>query len=276
MDLKKSSNDKNSKEKICFNCLTKETPLWRRSKKGANLCNACGLYYRNHGEHRPTVRSSDSRHQADKNHCDEDISAMEKIAIRVLTEMRIKARESRRNLNQSFNYREPVKASKSTSPQKQAKQKKSSDSFDLGSLKKRFRNNSSLLDDDPLKPFLGTDDTSDSVSLHNKKENRNNKNFVDFYSKIRDEENSDQNTIDENTQNFGNTDFLLTKEHETARKAPSTKTDAFLPNPSPNSLYQFEKKHNHSNNFSGFRFVSDRDSDDLRESNIARNSRMSD
>lgn len=37
----------------CFNCHTATTPLWRRDEEGNNICNACGLYYKLHGTHRP-------------------------------------------------------------------------------------------------------------------------------------------------------------------------------------------------------------------------------
>lgn len=37
----------------CFNCHTTTTPLWRRDEEGNNICNACGLYYKLHGTHRP-------------------------------------------------------------------------------------------------------------------------------------------------------------------------------------------------------------------------------
>ncbi|RKP35079.1 hypothetical protein BJ085DRAFT_14908, partial [Dimargaris cristalligena] len=37
----------------CFNCETDHTPLWRRDADGNTICNACGLYYKLHGVHRP-------------------------------------------------------------------------------------------------------------------------------------------------------------------------------------------------------------------------------
>lgn len=40
--------------KSCANCLTADTPLWRKDPlSGTVMCNACGIYYKNHGYHRP-------------------------------------------------------------------------------------------------------------------------------------------------------------------------------------------------------------------------------
>lgn len=40
----------------CFNCGTNKTPLWRRTAdKANNLCNACGLYYKQYNSHRPVA-----------------------------------------------------------------------------------------------------------------------------------------------------------------------------------------------------------------------------
>lgn len=40
---------------ICANCKTTTTPLWRRDESGNTICNACGLYYKLHNQHRPVT-----------------------------------------------------------------------------------------------------------------------------------------------------------------------------------------------------------------------------
>ena len=37
----------------CSNCSTCVTSLWRKSVSGSAVCNACGLYYKIHGQNRP-------------------------------------------------------------------------------------------------------------------------------------------------------------------------------------------------------------------------------
>lgn len=39
----------------CGHCHTTETPLWRRGSNGQSLCNACGLYFKQHRQYRPSL-----------------------------------------------------------------------------------------------------------------------------------------------------------------------------------------------------------------------------
>nr|XP_027197182.1 transcription factor GATA-5-like [Dermatophagoides pteronyssinus] len=44
-------------ERECVNCSTRNTPLWRRYGPNNFLCNACGLYQRVNGNHRPLMKN---------------------------------------------------------------------------------------------------------------------------------------------------------------------------------------------------------------------------
>lgn len=46
-------------EKICANCSTTNTVLWRRNENGGVLCNACGLFFKLHGINRPLKLKTD-------------------------------------------------------------------------------------------------------------------------------------------------------------------------------------------------------------------------
>ncbi|KAF9434286.1 hypothetical protein BGZ76_008267 [Entomortierella beljakovae] len=50
----KNQNSKLSRQLTCYNCNVTQTPLWRRTPdRQHSLCNACGLYYKQYGAHRP-------------------------------------------------------------------------------------------------------------------------------------------------------------------------------------------------------------------------------
>ncbi|KAG0329036.1 hypothetical protein BGZ99_003666 [Dissophora globulifera] len=51
---RQSNSLKSSRQLVCFNCNVTQTPLWRRTPdRKHSLCNACGLYYKQYGAHRP-------------------------------------------------------------------------------------------------------------------------------------------------------------------------------------------------------------------------------
>ncbi|GMR36419.1 hypothetical protein PMAYCL1PPCAC_06614, partial [Pristionchus mayeri] len=49
-----------SSDRECANCGVRSTPLWRRNG-GQDLCNACGLYYRQNRQHRPLEKPMKSQ-----------------------------------------------------------------------------------------------------------------------------------------------------------------------------------------------------------------------
>lgn len=49
-----TATQQRSRQIECFNCHVTSTPLWRRTPDRTHfLCNACGLYYKQYGNHRP-------------------------------------------------------------------------------------------------------------------------------------------------------------------------------------------------------------------------------
>eukprot|EP01136_Pigoraptor_vietnamica_P014476 Opistho-1_new@56712 len=44
---------KEGEARVCGNCATTSTPLWRKTADGTILCNACGLYHKAYKVHRP-------------------------------------------------------------------------------------------------------------------------------------------------------------------------------------------------------------------------------
>ncbi|KAJ3362994.1 putative electron transfer flavoprotein subunit [Kappamyces sp. JEL0680] len=62
----------------CFNCKTSKTPLWRRTAdKEHNLCNACGLYFKQYNTHRP-VAYKDRNPRANKKESSAGVSKKSK------------------------------------------------------------------------------------------------------------------------------------------------------------------------------------------------------
>ena len=55
--LAMTTTEEQMEHRECYNCHTTCTPLWRRFGADQFLCNACGLYQRVNGAHRPLVRN---------------------------------------------------------------------------------------------------------------------------------------------------------------------------------------------------------------------------
>ncbi|KAK9719745.1 GATA type transcriptional activator of nitrogen-regulated proteins [Basidiobolus ranarum] len=100
----------NRQSLVCANCGTTTTPLWRRDEAGATICNACGLYHKLHGRHRPVSMkrsiikrrkrmANGSIHADDRDISEDDVS------------------EDEKSVSESSHGRELVKSS-SSSPKK--------------------------------------------------------------------------------------------------------------------------------------------------------------
>eukprot|EP00123_Amoebidium_parasiticum_P014475 comp22510_c0_seq1/m.34105 comp22510_c0_seq1/g.34105 ORF comp22510_c0_seq1/g.34105 comp22510_c0_seq1/m.34105 type:complete len:436 (-) comp22510_c0_seq1:624-1931(-) len=50
--LQRSCPTAHEEDRLCLNCWTAETPLWRRNDNGYFLCNACGLFLKTYGKNR--------------------------------------------------------------------------------------------------------------------------------------------------------------------------------------------------------------------------------
>ena len=75
---KKSQSQSGSTFQVCINCSTSTTPLWRRDGRGFPVCNACGLYHKLHGTHRPiTLKKAVSYTRKRKKEVDDSINLEE-------------------------------------------------------------------------------------------------------------------------------------------------------------------------------------------------------
>jgi len=71
--------------KSCSNCGTLSTPLWRFDRvTGSTMCNACGVYFKNHGVHRSVVSSAGHSHRQDTAHATAAKASLKRKAPEVL------------------------------------------------------------------------------------------------------------------------------------------------------------------------------------------------
>ena len=59
-------DDSTGCDRHCSNCNTTVTPLWRKFGPVKFLCNACGLYYKVNGDHRPYYMSKNKLNSSSK------------------------------------------------------------------------------------------------------------------------------------------------------------------------------------------------------------------
>ncbi|KAE9387753.1 glucocorticoid receptor-like (DNA-binding domain) [Gymnopus androsaceus JB14] len=64
LDDESESSEQDSTGPECSHCHTRNTSVWRRSKTGTQLCNACGVYARLRGKDRPlSLKQSKIKHR---------------------------------------------------------------------------------------------------------------------------------------------------------------------------------------------------------------------
>ncbi|KAJ3411968.1 hypothetical protein HDV05_001446 [Chytridiales sp. JEL 0842] len=99
----------------CFNCMTRNTPLWRRDDQNNVLCNACGLYHKLHGAHRPLSMKTDVIRKRLRN--DDSPSAAADSKASTVTSPSKKARTSRQtNGDKTQTVAHPPPSSSTESP----------------------------------------------------------------------------------------------------------------------------------------------------------------
>lgn len=87
----------------CFNCKCINTSLWRKDPQGNSMCNACGLYYKKNGVHRPVKEDGkDVYIEIDSN---------------LIRYNRIKRRKRSVSRSETTSSNKSIKMEKSTSPE---------------------------------------------------------------------------------------------------------------------------------------------------------------